>query len=65
VRAKHGAICSTTLDSAATNVICDWFLHVCWSAERAMDRDTFLSAEEALNFGLIDEVLRQRPKAEP
>jgi len=30
-----------------------------------MDRDTFLSAEEALNFGLIDEVLRQRSKAEP
>jgi ATP-dependent Clp protease protease subunit len=30
--------------------------------ERAMDRDTFLEAEEAKEFGLVDEVYDQRPK---
>lgn len=29
--------------------------------EKAMDRDTFKSAEEALKFGLIDEVIQKRP----
>jgi len=29
--------------------------------ERAMDRDTFLEAEEAKNFGLVDEVFDRRP----
>jgi ATP-dependent Clp protease protease subunit len=29
--------------------------------ERAMDRDTFLEAEEAKAFGLVDEVFDQRP----
>jgi ATP-dependent Clp protease protease subunit len=31
------------------------------AVERAMDRDTFLSAEEAKEFGLIDEVVTNRP----
>ena len=29
--------------------------------ERAMDRDTFLEAEEAKAFGLVDEVYEKRP----
>ena len=29
--------------------------------ERRMDRDTFLEAEEAKEFGLIDEVYSKRP----
>jgi len=32
--------------------------------EKAMDRDNFMSAEEAKAFGLIDHVTRERPKAE-
>ncbi|WNO52620.1 ATP-dependent Clp protease proteolytic subunit [Stakelama saccharophila] len=31
--------------------------------ERAMDRDTFLEAEEAKEFGLVDEVYDKRPTA--
>jgi ATP-dependent Clp protease protease subunit len=31
------------------------------AVERAMDRDTFLSAQEAKDFGLIDEVVENRP----
>ena len=30
--------------------------------ENAMDRDNFLSAEEAQKFGIIDEVVDKRPK---
>lgn len=30
--------------------------------EKAMDRDTFLEAEEALKFGLVDKVFAHRPK---
>lgn len=30
-------------------------------AGRTLDRDTFLSAHEALEWGLIDEVVNQRP----
>ena len=29
--------------------------------ERAMDRDTFLEADEAKAFGLVDEVFEKRP----
>jgi ATP-dependent Clp protease protease subunit len=29
--------------------------------ETMMDRDTFLSAEEALEWGLVDEVITKRP----
>lgn len=29
--------------------------------ERGMDRDNFLSAQEALDWGLIDEIIQQRP----
>ncbi len=29
--------------------------------ERAMERDNFMTAEEAKNFGLIDEVIKNRP----
>ncbi len=32
--------------------------------EAAMDRDKFLSAEDALDFGLIDEVVTERPAGE-
>ena len=31
--------------------------------EKAMDRDNFMSAEEAKEFGIIDEVVSERPKA--
>ncbi len=30
--------------------------------ERALDRDNYMSADQAKNFGLIDEVLAQRPE---
>jgi ATP-dependent Clp protease protease subunit len=33
--------------------------------ENAMERDKFLSPEEAKEFGLIDEVVSQRPEEEP
>lgn len=33
-------------------------------AERTLDRDFFMSAEEALKWGLIDEVLSERPSSE-
>jgi ATP-dependent Clp protease protease subunit len=29
--------------------------------EKAMDRDNFMSAEEALKFGLIDHIVEKRP----
>ncbi len=32
--------------------------------EKAMDRDTFLEADEALKFGLVDKVFATRPDAE-
>jgi len=32
--------------------------------EKAMDRDTFLEADEALKFGLIDKVFATRPDAD-
>ncbi len=32
--------------------------------ERAMERDNFMSADEAKNFGLIDEVIKSRPVEE-
>ena len=32
--------------------------------EKAMDRDTFLEADEAKNFGLVDAVFAHRPKGE-
>ena len=32
--------------------------------EAAMDRDTFLEADEALKFGLIDKVFERRPEAD-
>ena len=33
--------------------------------ERALDRDTFLEADEALKFGLVDKVFETRPDSEP
>lgn len=30
--------------------------------ERDMDRDTFMSAQQALDYGLIDEIVEKRPK---
>ena len=32
--------------------------------EKAMDRDTFLEAEEAKKFGIVDQVFAHRPKDE-
>jgi ATP-dependent Clp protease protease subunit len=32
--------------------------------ERAMDRDTFLEAEEAREFGIVDKVFETRPESE-
>ena len=32
--------------------------------EKAMDRDTFLEAEEAKSFGLVDKVFESRPAGE-
>ena len=32
--------------------------------EKAMDRDNFMSAEEAKEFGLVDEVVTERPKVD-
>ena len=32
--------------------------------ERVMDRDTFMDAEQALKFGIVDEVLVKRPDDE-
>lgn len=31
--------------------------------ERTLDRDTYLTAEEAMAFGIIDEVVKRRSKA--
>lgn len=31
------------------------------SAEKVLERDTFKSAQEALQYGLIDEVIEKRP----
>ena len=31
--------------------------------EKAMDRDNFMSAEEAKAFGLIDHVVKERPRS--
>ena len=31
--------------------------------EKAMDRDNFMSAKEAKEFGILDEVVSERPKA--
>ena len=33
--------------------------------ERAMDRDTFLEADEAMAFGIVDKVFESRPETEP
>jgi ATP-dependent Clp protease protease subunit len=32
--------------------------------ERAMDRDNYMTAEEAKAFGLIDELIERRPKTD-
>jgi ATP-dependent Clp protease protease subunit len=32
--------------------------------EKAMDRDTFLEADEALKFGLVDKVYESRPASD-
>ena len=34
-------------------------------AEQLLDRDTFKSADEARDFGLLDEVIEQRPAPPP
>lgn len=33
------------------------------TVEKSMERDNFMSAEEALNFGLIDKIITERPNA--
>lgn len=35
------------------------FLNLCY-VEKMMERDYFMTAEEAVNFGLIDKVLEKR-----
>jgi ATP-dependent Clp protease, protease subunit len=32
--------------------------------EKQLDRDTYMTAEEAKNFGLLDQVMVRRPEAE-
>ena len=32
--------------------------------EKAMDRDTFLEADEAMKFGIVDKVFETRPESE-
>ena len=32
--------------------------------EKALDRDTYMTAEEAMNFGLLDKVMVRRPESE-
>jgi ATP-dependent Clp protease protease subunit len=32
--------------------------------ERVMDRDTFMDVEQAMEFGVIDQILTKRPNAE-
>ena len=32
--------------------------------EKAMDRDTFLEADEAMKFGIVDKVFETRPETE-
>lgn len=32
------------------------------AAEEVLERDFFMSASEALEFGLVDEVIKERPK---
>ena len=31
--------------------------------ERALDRDTYMNAEEAKTFGLIDQIMTRRPES--
>lgn len=38
-------------------------LPCCWIAEETLDRDRFQSADEAREFGLIDEVIEKRPES--
>jgi ATP-dependent Clp protease protease subunit len=33
--------------------------------EKALDRDTYMTAEEAMNFGLLDKVMVRRPEGDP
>jgi ATP-dependent Clp protease, protease subunit len=33
--------------------------------EKQLDRDTYMTAEEAKNFGILDQVMVRRPEAEP
>ena len=33
--------------------------------EKLLDRDTYMTAEEAKNFGILDQVMVRRPEAEP
>jgi hypothetical protein len=41
----------------------DRFLKVWCFAESSMERDHFMSPEEAKSFGLVDEVIERRPEA--
>ncbi len=36
------------------------WVHVLWVADEALERDFFMSAEEAKEFGIIDEVIAKR-----
>lgn len=50
--------------SRMNNLYCKFTGKSLEEIEAAMDRDTFLEAEEALKFGLIDKVVERRPDAD-
>ncbi len=45
-------------------IFCDCTGQKLSTIEKAMERDNFMSASEAKKFGLIDEVMQERPKTE-
>ena len=50
------------LRSCLNQIYVDHSLRTLDEIEKAMDRDNFMSAEEAREFGLIDQVVKNRPK---
>ena len=54
-----------TLRSRLNNIYVERTGQTLETIEKAMERDNFMSAEEAKNFGLVDEVVSARPKKAP
>ncbi len=54
-----------TLRSRLNNIYVERTGQTLETIEKAMERDNFMSAEEAKNFGLVDEVVSARPKKTP